>query len=212
MYDLFPMQPLRSALAVLMLFLSGCAHVQPTPQGPEAIARDFASKLGQGDLERAWLLSTGLSRQAFFARYADPSLRQGRAEAVQKAAAGQAGPSGLQLTFAADGWRVQEAPDAQTGEAALQKTLSEFLDAAERRDFPAAWTMLSARWRARYTPARLQSDFDAEPQVKERLARARAALAGPWKVDRDSAALGLGEGRTLKLEREGLLWRVAALE
>jgi hypothetical protein len=96
--------------------------------------------------------------------------------------------------------------------AEVQKVLSEFLDAAERRDFSAAWTMLSARWRARYTPARLQTDFDAEPQVKERLARARAALAGPWKVERDAAALGLGEGRTLKLEREGELWRVAALE
>jgi hypothetical protein len=29
--------------------------------------------------------------------------------------------------------------------AEVQKVLSEFLDAAERRDFSAAWTMLSAR-------------------------------------------------------------------
>jgi hypothetical protein len=207
------MRSLRQALAVLVFAASSaCVHVQPTPTGPEAVARDFATRLEKGELEQAWALSTGISRETFFARYADANERAQRANAVAHAAAGEAGAGGVQLTFGNEGWRVLEAPEASRSDADVQKALTDFLDAAERRDFPTAWTMLSAKWRARYTPTRLQTDFDAEPQVKERLARARAALGGTWKVERDSAALGLGEGRTLRLEREGELWRVAALE
>jgi hypothetical protein len=199
-------------VTALGLALSSCVHTQPTPQGPEAVAREFAAHLRAGALEQAWALSTGLSREAFAARYGDPARREARAAAVQRAAGGEPTGDGLQLTWAAQHWRVQEAPDEGVSSAEVQQALTEFLDAAERRDFPAAWTMLSARWRARYTPARLQSDFDAEPLVKDRLALARAGLAGPWQVEKNSAALGLGEGRTLRLEREGELWRVAALE
>jgi hypothetical protein len=205
--------PLKKALVALsLLSASACVHARPTPAGPEAVARDFAAHLRAGQLEQAWALSAGLTREAFLARYADAGRREQRATAVHRAALGERAPAALQLSYAAEGWRVQEQPDAAPSAAEVQQALAEFLDAADRRDFPAAWTMLSARWRARYTPARLQSDFDIEPQVKERLARARAALAGPWRVEKDSAALGLGEGRTLKLEREGELWRVAALE
>jgi hypothetical protein len=198
-----------AAAAAFALF--GCVHVRPTPQGPEAVARDFAAKLKAGELEHAWSLTTGVTREEFLVRYSSPQAREQRAEGVAKAAAGELTATAFKLVYA-QRWLVQEAADPVPSNAEVQKVLSEFLDAAERRDFSAAWTMLSARWRARYTPARLQTDFDAEPQVKERLARARAALAGPWKVERDAAALGLGEGRTLKLEREGELWRVAALE
>lgn len=206
------MPPLRHALAALCLLAApACVHVRPTPAGPEAVAREFAAALEKGALEQAFSRSEGISRDAFFARYADAGSRTRRAEAVRRAASGEHTEAELQLSFR-DGWRVQEAPDAVAGDLQAQKALLDFLDAAERRDFSTAWTMLSARWRARYTPARLQSDFDAEPQVKERLARARAGLGGPWKVEKDSAALGLGEGRTLKLVREGELWRVAALE
>lgn len=202
---------LRHAIAALSLLAAGCVHVQPTPAGPEAVAREFAAALEKGELEQAFSRSEGVSRDVFLARYADAGARARRADAVRRAASGEHTEAALQLSFR-DGWRVQELPDAVAGDGPLQKALSDFLDAAERRDFSTAWTMLSARWRARYTPARLQTDFDAEPQVRERLARARAGLGGPWKVEKDSAALGLGEGRTLKLVREGELWRVAALE
>lgn len=201
------------ALPLALLVAAGCAHVQqPAPEGPEAVARDFAAHLDRGDLERAWALSAGVDREGFVARYGEAGARATRALAVRSAASGQRGPGGpVQLSFEAAGWRVREEP-ARASDEDVRRVLGEFLDAAERREFTAVWTMLSARWRARYTPARLESDFEAEPQVRERLARARAASGGALVLEPDRAALTLGEGKSLKLEREGQQWRVAALE
>ncbi|MBL8956510.1 MAG: hypothetical protein JNK82_37390, partial [Myxococcaceae bacterium] len=91
--------------------------------------------------------------------------------------------------------------------------LTEFLDAAEAGRFDAALALLSTSWRNRYTAKRFEDDFGREPLARERLARARAALqGGAWVVDAAGAQLPLGEGRAVRLEREGEAFKLVALE
>jgi hypothetical protein len=79
-----------------------------------------------------------------------------------------------------------------------------------------AWVLLSARWRAAATPARLAADYrDAGPVAREAadrvldLLRSGAPLVspGPGKLE-----LPLGPGRAARLVAEGGAWRVDALE
>ncbi len=97
-------------------------------------------------------------------------------------------------------------------EAGARAAAVRFLDAAERGEFAAVWGLLSSSWRGRYTPERLAADFSREPLAKERLARARAALAGPLQVKGDAATLALGGDRRFRLVKEQGRWLVAALE
>jgi hypothetical protein len=85
--------------------------------------------------------------------------------------------------------------------------------AAERWD--EAYALLSARWRARETPARLAGDLAASgPVGRDALGRVRALLAAgaPLSTDGDSAALPVGSDRAARLLLEGGAWRVDALE
>jgi hypothetical protein len=109
-----------------------------------------------------------------------------------------------------DGWRLVEGPVVSaTPEAAL----GDFLSAAEAGDFETAYRLLAGPWRARYTPGLLESDFRQEPAARERLVRAREALAlGPAQVSDEVALFPLGAGREVRLVREAQGWRVAALE
>jgi hypothetical protein len=92
-------------------------------------------------------------------------------------------------------------------------TLERFLDATEARDFDLAWRLLAGRLRARYTPARLAEDFAAAPLIgKEKLDRARAALALSPRVDGSTARLPIGQGRAVQMVREADGWKVLALE
>ncbi len=92
------------------------------------------------------------------------------------------------------------------------EALIRFLDAVEAGDFDAAYRMMAGSWRARYTPQRLQQDFEGEPLARERVARARAALASPPIVRDNSAEFSLGDGKAVRLVREEGIFRVAALE
>ena len=91
--------------------------------------------------------------------------------------------------------------------------LAEFIDAAEAGDFRRAYQLLSGEWRARYTPARLEQDFEDEPLARERLERARGALSrGALFVGAEVAEFPIGAGRAVRLVREHGDFRVAALE
>jgi hypothetical protein len=95
---------------------------------------------------------------------------------------------------------------------AVAQTVTRFLDAAEAGRFDEVEGLLSADWRDRYSAARLQADFEAEPLVKERLARVRKALQHPSTVEGTIARLALGGGRSLRAVKEAQGWRIAALE
>lgn len=205
-------KPLGSVLALLLL--AGCVHSGPTSNGPEDVARSYARALEEGRLDDAWALSAPLDREQFAARYADPKVRKQRAEALALAAAGQ--PSAVvALEVRAQGWRVLEQPTAAAAladEAQARERVDHFLAAIDRGDFEAVFADLSAAWRARYTPARLKADFTSEPAALSRLARIRAAREGRWEVTLAGPQLALGEGKALKLVREGGTLKVAALE
>jgi hypothetical protein len=81
-------------------------------------------------------------------------------------------------------------------------------------DFAAAHALLSAEWRARYTPEDLAADFRAtESRARERLERVRAALrSGVFRVFRDRAELPLAGGGAARAVREDGAWRVASLD
>lgn len=201
-------------LAALGMIAAGCAHSGPAARGPEGVARSYAQALADGRLDDAWVLSSPFDREQFAARYAEPSVRKSRAAAVKRAANGEP-DAAITLEVRQLGWRVveQTVPNAALAdEAQARELVNHFLAAVDRGDFEAAFGDLSSSWRARYTPARLKSDFFTEPTAVSRLARIRAGLAGQWEVTVAGPQLPLGDGRALKLLREGSALKVAALE
>jgi hypothetical protein len=92
------------------------------------------------------------------------------------------------------------------------EVLGRFLAAAELDDFETAYCLLAGPWRAVYTPARLQEDFALEPLARERLQRARAALRQGPRLRGEGAEFAIGDGKAVRLVREGGAYRVASLE
>jgi hypothetical protein len=93
--------------------------------------------------------------------------------------------------------------------------LDRFAEALDGERWDAAYALLSPRWRARATPARLASDLAASGAVgRDAVARVRALLAaGAPLVEQGAVAtLAVGEGKAARLVREGAVWRVDALE
>jgi glutamate dehydrogenase/leucine dehydrogenase len=58
----------------------------------------------------------------------------------------------------------------------------------------------------------LKADFALEPQAKDRLVRARAALSAEVVWKGEVAEVPLGGGKAVRLVREGGAFKVAALE
>lgn len=109
--------------------------------------------------------------------------------------------------------RLEPALEASHSEGADPvRTLTAFLDAVDGGDFEQAWTLMAGPWRAQYTPESLAADLRAEPLAQERLRRARLAVRSAPEETADGAAFPLGNGRAVRLVREGRLLRVAALE
>jgi len=93
--------------------------------------------------------------------------------------------------------------------------LLRFADALEAGRLDEAHALLSARWRAGGSPARLGTDLrGAGPTASDQLARVRGALAAgaPVEVSGATARLALGSGRAAALVAEDGGWRVDALE
>ncbi len=97
-------------------------------------------------------------------------------------------------------------------DAEVRAVTTQFVEAAERADFAAVFSMLSGALRDRYTPERLARDFEAEPLSKERLARIRAALNQPFTMSASKAVLTMGATSAFTLVHEADGWRVASLE
>jgi len=93
--------------------------------------------------------------------------------------------------------------------------LERFAEAAEVGRWEEAWALLSARGRARTTPARLEADWRASgPVGPEAAARVLALLrsGAPLAVGTREAVLAVAEGRRARLLPEEGGWRVDALE
>jgi hypothetical protein len=93
--------------------------------------------------------------------------------------------------------------------------LARMVSALEEGRWDDAYALLSARWRSRATPARLQADWRASgPVGPEAAARVAALLRGgaSLQVGTREAVLRVGEGRRARLVREDGAWRVDALE
>jgi len=106
-------------------------------------------------------------------------------------------------------------PPAGTDDAAAREVLGRFARALDAGRFDEAHALLSARWRATYTPGRLALDFrGAGPAAREAAARVAAGVAAGEPVERarEGARLSVGGGRAALLVAEGGGWRVDALE
>jgi hypothetical protein len=94
--------------------------------------------------------------------------------------------------------------------------LEAFAAALDEGRFEAAYALLSARWRARETPARLANDLATSGSVgQDAVRRVRALLsagARPTLPRADLAVLDIGVDAAARLVREGDGWRVDALE
>jgi len=107
------------------------------------------------------------------------------------------------------------AGSSASAEAAAGEVLDRFAGAVGEGRWDEAWTLLSARWRSRSTPARLAQDFRASgPVGPEAAARVRALRAGGAAptVAGGEASLVVGEGRRARLVAEEGGWRLDALE
>jgi hypothetical protein len=100
-------------------------------------------------------------------------------------------------------------------DGAARAALSRFARAIESSRCDEALALLSARWRAAYTPGRLALDLGgAGPSAREAAARVLAAVEAraPLELSEGRARLPLGPGRAAVLVAEGGAWRVDALE
>lgn len=87
-----------------------------------------------------------------------------------------------------------------------------FLDAAAARDADAMLLLLSSRWRAGLSPAKLLADLDAGGTLAaDRLGRARATLLTPAQLTADEARFPIDGTHALRLVREPDGWRVDEL-
>lgn len=121
----------------------------------------------------------------------------------------------LALTIALAACAHAPSPPAAEVDAAPRATLKAFLDAEHSGDFSEAFALLSGDLRARYTPARLQADFERDRALaEEKLARVRAALESnvAMKIEGHRAELPLAAGRAVKLVEEAEGWKVESLE
>jgi len=100
-------------------------------------------------------------------------------------------------------------------EAAAREALGRFAGAVEAGRWPEAYALLSARWRAAYTPTRLALDARAAgPVGREASERVQALLAAgtPLAGEGDTRTLPVGSGRAAVLVLEPGGWRIDALE
>ncbi|HEY7725577.1 MAG TPA: hypothetical protein VH880_09600, partial [Anaeromyxobacteraceae bacterium] len=75
------------------------------------------------------------------------------------------------------------APRGLDAEAEARGALERFADAVDAGRWEEAWALLSARWRARSTPASLARDFrESGPVGPEAVARVRALLGAGARV------------------------------
>lgn len=198
----------RACLGAALIGAAGCRTVS----GPEQVAEAYARALEENRLDDAHRLTaaqTGEPLERFKARYAIESERRSRAQQILAGLEQlRLGPDGLAVVREEGRWKISDAPPAE----GPKEVLARFIAAAERGDFTDAYQLLAAPWRAVYTPERLRQDFAAEPLAGERLARARAALAGEVVWTDGGAELPIAEGASVKLVREGGAFKVAALE
>lgn len=189
-----------------------CAEVPGAAKSgdPTAVTLAFADALEARRLDDAYALLAPEGRgtiEAFRSRYADAGARARRVEELRASAPGLRAVGDAVTVVDSGGWKIVDASPAEARE-----TLQQFLTAAERGDFTAAYRLLSGAWRAQYTPERFARDFEAEPLAKERLARARVAATRPGQPQGDSVLFPIGDGKAVKLVREDGAFRVAALE
>jgi hypothetical protein len=107
------------------------------------------------------------------------------------------------------------APRRLDAEAEARAALLRFAAAVDAGRWKEAWALLSARWRARSTPASLERDFrESGPVGAEAVARVRALLdAGArLRAAGREATLAVGEGRAARLAGEEGGWRVERIE
>lgn len=106
-------------------------------------------------------------------------------------------------------------PPTGLDDAAAREVLGRFARAVEARRFDEAAALLSARWRAAYTPGRLALDAEGSGgTAREAAARVLAALGAGVPLERgpSSARLPTGAGRGAQVVAEDGGWRVDALE
>jgi hypothetical protein len=108
-----------------------------------------------------------------------------------------------------------EGPAGRDAGGGPEAVLTDFVAALEAGRWPEAYALLSARWRARYTPERLAADWGAAgPVSRDAAARVAALLASGAAVPVEGrrARLPVGDGKAAQLLLEEGRWRIDALE
>jgi hypothetical protein len=191
------LRPVPEAWGALAALLVGCATPQPTAPTPEA----YLSALQQGEVDRAWALTSERFRattslEAYRSRFADASVRQAHVLAVRQALAQQA----------------PELLDSQPSSPLPADAVRALVRAARAGQFREAWEWLAAPERQRVTPEELEHDFREVPDVQARLARALAAVESPGESSGGETRWPLASGGAVRVVEENGQPRVASLE
>lgn len=197
--------------AAILLSVAALLAACVSSETPSDSLQRYAHALREARLDDAYAMlspaeQAAVSRKDFESRYSSPSQRVARAAQLEQIV-GQplrAGP--IELAFERGGWRVRDTP------ASASETLQAFVDDVRSNRFAAAYGLLTAGWRARYTPERFQRDFFAEPSSKDKLARAQQALTTSPTFTATGAEFPIGQGRAVRLLLEPGGYRLAALE
>jgi hypothetical protein len=119
--------------------------------------------------------------------------------------------AGCHSANTAIGARHLEAADPNVG--GPRAVIHAFVAAVQARSFGVAHALLAKPLRERYTPARLEHDFLADPSGALRVQMISARQETSILNEHDGVAtLQWAEGHALRLEREPKGWRIAALE
>lgn len=110
---------------------------------------------------------------------------------------------------------VRTAPSAahaSSEEHLARRVLQRFIEAVDRRDFAAALSSLGPPWAERYTPERLERDFNLESLALERIERLRRGLSLPIEVAAETASLKMTNDKIARLIKINGQWKLVALE
>lgn len=189
--------------------LAGCAR--PSLPDPRDAARVYAEAAERGDAERVHALLTRSAQREFGREGTARRVREERAELASAARAFSApelrveatatiplrNGDRVELTLEREGFRVDAAETLPSAARTPTAALEGLRQALGRRSYPALLRVLSAE-----TRLAIESD----------LRSLTAALVDPKsldvRVDGDRAEVELPGGHSVRLKREGGIWRV----
>jgi hypothetical protein len=197
--------------------LFGACH--PAASGPEATLREYQRAVRAGRFDRAYALMSQDYRSAHDRAAFERSLTRERSPTPAaafrvRAEARLADGSTLPLVLEDGAWRLDRDPLDFYTQSTPDEALRSFIRAVDQRRYDVLVRFVPTRYRAVFTADKLRDrwDGDAGAPLRQQLEVVRAHLETPLEIDGERARLPLGPRKEARLVREGVDWKVEAIE